>query len=73
VSPAAGTADRTNATRFPSGDGVAPDSICGVVQTADAALPSIGTRQRSPFFETISALPSALQNAPFSADPASAS
>src|SRR5262249_29347276 len=66
-------AERTNATRVPSGDGVMFDSIAGVVHTGDAALPSIGTRHRSPFFGTISAARSALQNAPFSCEPAAAS
>ena len=70
VDPAA---DRTNATREPSGDGTTPDSIAGVVHTADAALPSIGTRHRSPFFVIISARPSLLQNAPASELPASRS
>src|SRR5262245_52126601 len=56
----------TNATRDPSGDGTIAVSAAGVVHTADAAPPSIGTRQRSPFFATISARPSLLQNAPLS-------
>jgi len=49
------------------------DSTCGVVQSALAWLPSIGTRQRSPFFGTRSARPSPLQNAPPSDPPAAAS
>src|SRR5436190_15134137 len=57
---------RTNATRVLSGDATIPDSGAGVVQTGAAALPSIGTRQRSPSFAVISARPSALQNAPAS-------
>src|SRR5262245_30056710 len=62
---------RTNATRDPSGDATMLNSCCGVVHTADAAPPSIGTRQRSPFFGSINARPSWLQNAPASDAPAS--
>src|SRR5262249_7473188 len=64
---------RTNATFAPLGDGVMFDSKAGVVQMAEAALPSIGTRQRSPFFGIMSARPSLLQNAPVSDAPASGS
>src|SRR5579864_2906808 len=59
--PPGADVERTNATLVPSGDGVMPDSICGVVHTADAVVPSIGTCQRSPPFDTISDFPSALQ------------
>src|SRR5262245_17028423 len=45
-------------------------STAVVFHTADAAAPSIGTRQRSPSFATSSALPSWLQNAPTSELPA---
>src|SRR5262245_24497010 len=71
--PTAAACARTNATRDPSGDGTMADSACGIVQIAAAALPSIGTRQRSPFFGSISARPSALQNAPASDAPPSGS
>jgi hypothetical protein len=64
---------RTNATRVPSGDGTMLDSACGVVHTADAALPSIGTRQRSPFLGSINDRPSRLQKPPASDAPASGS
>jgi hypothetical protein len=50
VATLAVSVERTNATRDPSGDGTIEVSAAGVVHTADAALPSIGTRQRSPFF-----------------------
>src|SRR5262245_19066449 len=60
---------RTNATRDPSGDGAMLISGCGVVHTAAAAPPSIGTRQRSPSLGTISVRPSLLQNAPASDEP----
>jgi len=50
-----------------------PDSNAGVVQTAVAGAPSIGTRHRSPFLGIISAAPSRLQNAPFRPEPASVS
>src|SRR5262249_60386741 len=49
------------------------DSACGVVHTAVACEPSIGTRQRSPFFETSSARPSLLQLAPANDEPAAPS
>ena len=55
---------------MPSGDMVMFVSAAGVVHTADAGLPSIGTRQRSPVLGIISARPSALQNAPFRVLPA---
>src|SRR3954470_22945088 len=75
--PAAGVAaeaaaERINATRAPSGAGTMFDSIAGVVHTADAAPPSIGTRHRSPFFGTIKA-PSLPQNAPINCEPAAGS
>src|SRR5580765_9056073 len=69
----ASTADRMNATRAPSGDGVIFVSLCGVVQTALAADPSSGTRHKSPARATINAVPSVLQNAPFRDAPASRS
>src|SRR6185436_21161407 len=73
VATLAVSVERTNATRDPSGDGTIEVSAAGVVHTADAALPSIGTRQRSPFFATMSARPSVLQNAPFNWVPAALS
>ncbi|PYQ92650.1 MAG: hypothetical protein DMF97_21375 [Acidobacteria bacterium] len=42
-----------------------------MVQTGDAAPPSMGTRHKSPFFGIINARPSALQKAPASCEPAS--
>src|SRR5207237_239935 len=51
-------AGRTNATRVPSAVGTTFCSGCGVVHTALAALPSIGTRHRSPSFGISRAAPS---------------